>query len=151
MLSDLKDLFTAQLPQTGSDESTRREEVRYAAAALLIICAKSDFESHPEEQRTIAEALARSFALGAETVDLLMQLADEDSGTRKLQDFTALVNAHYSEDEKLELIEHLWRVAFADGRLDVFEVHYVSRVAFLIRISQEQVQRCRAAVESGEV
>lgn len=149
MLSDLKDLFAPPIDNSGAEISHRsREEVRYAAAALLIICAKSDFESHPAEQRAIMEALERSFLLKHEVIESLLALADEDTGTRRLQEFTALVNQYYSMDDKMELIENLWRVAFADGRLDQFELHYISRVAFLIRLSPDRIQACREIVES---
>lgn len=36
--------------------------------------------------------------------------------------------------ERVRLVEHLWRVTFADGRLDYYEDHYVRKIAHLLYV-----------------
>ncbi|MDA0977850.1 MAG: TerB family tellurite resistance protein [Proteobacteria bacterium] len=146
MFEDLKSYFSSSLtPAAEFAESSGQEEIRRAAAALLLICARADFEHHPEEQRAIINALEQTFMLGEPAISELLHLLDEETNTTRLLEFTRLVNRYYSTPAKIELLENLWRVAFADGRLDEFEEHYIARVAFLIRIDQEQLQACRHA------
>ena len=115
-------------------------EVRYAAAALLIACAKSDFEEDPDEEEVIVGILRDRFEVGEELLDRLVEFADAHTGAMGLETFTGLVNRHYSEAHKVMLIEDLWRVAFADGRIDKYEDLFIYRVAGMLDIAREQVQ-----------
>ena len=44
------------------------------------------------------------------------------------------INKHYSREQKTELLEQLWRVAFADGKLDKYEEHLVRKLAELLHV-----------------
>ena len=108
-------------PEVPDEESGECHEVRFAAAALLVVCARADFEEHPEEQSTILDLLENTFDLDEEGLHELLDLVDPDAAVTDLQEFTKLVNQHYSAQDKRVLIENLWRVALADGRIDRFE------------------------------
>lgn len=150
MLSDLTSFFTERLtPPDVPVASGDQHEVRFAAAALLVVCARADFEEHAEEQSTIIRLLETTFDLSAALLDELLALVDPDAAVSDLQEFTGLVNQHYSKEEKLVLIENLWRVAFADGRLDRFEEQYVARVAFMIGIKEDEVKTARLRAADG--
>jgi uncharacterized tellurite resistance protein B-like protein len=142
MLNNLKEFF-AQVSSDVSPEDRKSHEVRLAAAALLVVCGKSDFEAHPEEEDAIVKLLEVTFGLEKSEIRDLMRYADDITGEVGLHEFTRLVNQHYTADDKLVLIDNIWQVAVADGRLDRFEEQYIARVAFLIDISQEQVKRSR--------
>ena len=151
MLTDLPSFFSERMaPSLAVDPaSNERHEVRFAAAALLVVCARADFEEHPEEQSTILKLLERTFGLRGESLDELIELVDPDAAVTDLQEFTGLVNEHYSDEDKRVLIENLWRVAFADGRLDRFEEQYIARVAFMTGVSDDQVRAAQARVTSS--
>lgn len=127
-----------------------RIEIQYAAAALLVVCAKADFEEHPEESSAITELLATEFGISDKAIEELMSFVDEETGIKRLEEFTNLVNEYYSLEAKEILIENLWRVAFADGRLDQFEEQYISRVAFMIDIPQRHVASIRASLAGDQ-
>jgi uncharacterized tellurite resistance protein B-like protein len=40
----------------------------------------------------------------------------------------------FSMPERVRLVEHLWRVTFADGRLNLYEDHYVRKIAHLLYV-----------------
>ena len=146
MLTDIRAFFAENLiPHEGSQGKRQKHEVRYAAAALLVTCAKADFVEDPDEQKLIVELLESKFDIDHDMIVSLMDYADEQTGVKGLQEFTNLVNEHYSADDKQLLVENLWRVAYADGRLDKFEEQFVSRVAFMIDVSADQVQASREA------
>ncbi len=144
MIAALADFFANRLTPA-EDRHGEREafEVRYAAAALLVVCAKSDFRDHPDEERAIVELLEKTFSLEHELIEEILSVLDEDVVVRGIQQFTSLVNKHYTRADKQVLIENLWQVAMADGHLDRFEEQYINRVSFMINMSPEEVLACR--------
>ena len=52
-----------------------------------------------------------------------------------LYEYTREVNDNFDYESKLNLVDQLWRIAFADGHLDKFEEHVVRKIADLIHIS----------------
>ena len=49
--------------------------------------------------------------------------------------FTRVIKNRFDEAERIEMIEMLWEVAFADGHADEFEHNLIQRVAGLIYVS----------------
>lgn len=123
-------------------------EIRYAMAALLIACAKADDEEDPDEENVIVDILQAKFAMEEKVLTELIELTDIDTGPSKdkgLQTFTDLVNSHYTDEHKIELIRGLWQVAFADGRVDRYEEVFINRVASMINISPSDVQKAKTS------
>jgi len=150
-VADLGSIFRINSQRAEREQGeTALQEIRYAAAALLMVCANSDFEEHPEELRAIKRALEQSFGLIEADVQELLAAVEEQDGVRRLQEFTRLVNEHFNDADKQLLIENLWAVAFADGRLDRYEEQYISRVAFMIDLDADKVESCRAAAARRE-
>lgn len=150
MLEDLKSFFTRRLtPSEGHHGDRVSDEVRYAAAALMLVCAKSDFVDHPEEERAIVRLLESVFDLDQPAIDELVAVTDTETVVQGIERLTGLVNRHYTLEDKQILIENLWHVAFADGRLDEFEEQYIARVAFMIDLSQAEVARRKAYVDEA--
>jgi uncharacterized tellurite resistance protein B-like protein len=51
-----------------------------------------------------------------------------------LQQFTSVINRHLSPIEKLRIVEYMWQVAYADGRISADENHLMSKIASLLFI-----------------
>ena len=62
-------------------------------------------------------------------------------------EFIEDINKNYSKDEKLSLLEFLWKTAYADGKLDVDEEKLVRRVADLIKIKDIEVLKIKDRVK----
>ena len=73
-----------------------------------------------------------------------MESAEErvDEST-SLYEFTRVINDHYSAAQKLQLIEAMWVVAYADGNLDKYEEHLIRQVAEPIYVSHEDFMRSK--------
>ena len=75
------------------------------------------------------------FGLSADEADTLVRLAEEESSqATDYYQFTSLINRHFSAEQKEQVIEHLWEVAYADGRLDAHEEYLVRKVADLVHV-----------------
>jgi len=54
-----------------------------------------------------------------------------------------VIKRDFSPEERVRLVEHLWRVAYADGRLDPHEDHYVRKIAHLLYVPNTQSMLAR--------
>src|SRR5690606_7877279 len=107
-----------------------------ATAALLLELARSDFSESPEEGEAIRHLLERRFGLRDEALDSLIEDAQRRADTAvSLHEFTHRLNRELPEEDKLAIIEMLWRVSHADGRIDKHEEHLIRRVAGLLHVS----------------
>lgn len=131
------------IPIGGTDEEKQAFEVSYAAAALLVACARSDFVEAPDEAAVIVQVLKERLGVEQVFLDELLGLADSDADDSSLKVFTDMVNRHYEEREKLVLLVDMWRVAFADGRLDDYEKKFIKRVGKLIDMSKDQIKQAK--------
>ncbi len=117
------------------DEAEQRHQLDLAAAALLIEMTRADYVVDAEEMQLLKEVLGNALELGETEITELLHLAGQraDKAT-SLYEFTRLINDHYSADEKLKLIECMWRVAYSDGDLDKYEERLIRQVSDLIHV-----------------
>lgn len=109
------------------------EPLRVAAAAILLELAHADDEFSPTERTHIDEALGRHFDLSDDEVATLLELAERARrDATDLHQFTAVINEHYDEAQRLVLAEVLWRVVLADGELSRHESSLMRKLANLL-------------------
>ena len=135
MLSSIRDFFGRYLQPDGQTRG-REHDVRLAAAVLLQELACADTRVDSEEQQKMLEILRARFTLSdseaSELLDLAKQLSSDHAG---YHEFTSQLNAKLHYDEKVRLIEQMWQVAFADGRIDMYEDHLIRKIAGLLYVS----------------
>ena len=144
---DIQTFFDIYVRPKGSRLDRNGFAARYAAAALLVACSKADDDEDIEEKKVIADILANTFELSGTTIEQLLRLANLQAGSLSM--ITDLVNEYYKPAEKRMLLQQVWRVAYADGRIDVYEEKFVDRVAELLGMSEDAVKEARDVV-SGE-
>jgi uncharacterized tellurite resistance protein B-like protein len=150
MLRTLKRLLEAQ-PADAHATPLERRHLQLAVAVLLHEARRADYaEGHEEETRRAQAALTELFGLdAASAVELL-----EEGKTRaqQLTSFYApvsVVKRDYSMEERIALVEHLWRIAFADGSLNPYEDHYVRKIAHLLYVPNTQCMVARNRAREG--
>ncbi len=107
-----------------------------AAAALMVEAATMDGEIGEDERTSIHDIATRSFELSSEEADLLIDEATKaQASTNQLLKFTRTIKDNYDEDERIELIEMLWEVAYSDGVLHDYEANLMRRIGGLIYVT----------------
>jgi len=117
-----------------SDRITSEKQV--AAAALLIEVAVMDEKFEAVERSRIGELVAKYFGLDGAACDVLIKEAEaaaHDSG--QLYKFTRVINDNYSPEERVELMELLWEVVYADGEVHDMEAGLLRQIGGLIYVS----------------
>ena len=147
MIAGLKKWVSMNLKTASESHSLPRNDVELALAALLVELARADFAENPEEFAEIRDLLAR-YLRAPERVDALLMEAEQRANRAvSLHEFTRQLNLELSEPQKIEVVEMLWRVSLADGRIDAHEGHLVRKVAGLLHVRERDVVRLRIRVQ----
>ena len=136
MIASIKKFFTEMIePGASGSGAASQHALHVATAALLLEMMRMDSSVTAEETATVAKALQTQFGLAAAEVETLMALAAEEAqqATDYFQ-FTSLINKAFSAEQRIQVIEYLWQVAFADGHLDAHEQHFMSKIADLLYV-----------------
>ena len=129
--------------------STRPDDLQIAVAVLLIEAARMDDTFDPHERGAIQVLLEHKFQLSHDETQQLLKLAEETAErSHQLHPFTRLAVERMEPARRVRLIEMLWEVAYADGKLDPEEDVLLRRVAGLIYISDEDRIAARQRVLS---
>lgn len=111
-------------------------ERHIAAVALLIEAATLDGDFGAREQAAIRRVAAERFALTSEEVATLFELASQrQDSANQLFRFTHEINQSFSPEERVEVVEMLWEVVYADGVLHDYEANLMRRIGGLIYVS----------------
>jgi uncharacterized tellurite resistance protein B-like protein len=150
MISSLKKLFSSTEPAVTRVLETK-EPLELATAALLLELARSDFSESADEVEAIKHLLQRRFGLQEAALMTLFDDAARRADTAvSLHEFTHRLNRELPENDKLEIVEMLWRVSHADGRIDKHEEQLIQRIAGLLHISDRDRVRLKLKVVVGE-
>lgn len=124
----------------------RDEELRLAATALLFRAVYVDGHADDSELAMVKRIVHDEFGLDDEATSLLLKEGqDQAVEAGDLYGWTRRINANYSHEEKLYLMEKLWQVVQADGQIDSHENAMMRRIAGLIYIDDADSARCRQA------
>lgn len=115
-------------------------DTKVATCAVLLEMAKIDGEFSNEEQEMIVEMLIESFSLSREEINEIIDTANmEIKGSIDYWHFTDLINRNYSREEKKEVIKMVWKVVYADNKLDKYEDYLVHKLADLLKLTHEEL------------
>ena len=127
MILRIKNWFSKQ---TQTEEEISLEQ---ATALLLFEAATADYELDDTEKSVLLVALQQGLTINEhEAVVLLDWAIAHSAGSSSLHPFTSVINESLSPEEKTALMTRLWQIAYADGRIDKYEEHYLRHIADLI-------------------
>jgi len=125
-------------------------QLNLAAAALLVEMILQDDNVDKTEVAEVKRLLVTQFAIPEAEMESLYALAEEEKHqSTDYHEFTSLIAKHYTQPQKIQLVESLWRVAYADQVLDKYEEHMVRRISDLIYVSHKDFIQAKHRVESA--
>lgn len=146
MLRSLKALIDEGLARL-KEAGPAIDPMPLAVAALLLEVARADQDVDAQERRAVLAAIARFCQLDEKDLDTLVATAAEAvDESVSFYDFTSTINERLSREQKVELLEMLWRVAQADGRVDHYEEYYIRKLADLLYLSHADFIRAKLTV-----
>jgi uncharacterized tellurite resistance protein B-like protein len=113
--------------------------------------ARSDFAESETEIERIRALLQQRFGMPAQAVQTLITEAGRRADRAvSLHEFTHRLNGELTAEEKFAIIEMLWRVSFADNRIDKHEEYLILRIAGLLHVPDRERIRAKLKVIVAE-
>ncbi|MCE2509650.1 MAG: TerB family tellurite resistance protein [Alphaproteobacteria bacterium] len=137
MLKHIQKLFATA---NGEGDAPQTDDpLQTAIAALLIEAAFFDGHFDTRERQQILKLLQTRFTLTEQAAGALIENVQAwAENPNNLHRFTKTVKDVLPHDERVELIEMLWEVVYADGKLDDFEANLLRRIGGLLYVSDQE-------------
>lgn len=148
MIERLKQLFTPSADNhTGQPD---QHELAVAATTLMAQLARADNAQDERELQVIVDCAVKAHEVSHEEAQAILAdaLSHADDAT-SLYEFTGQINDSLSQEDKQYLLESIWRVAFADGRIDKYEEHLIRRMADLLHLNHREYMQARHRAEAA--
>lgn len=111
-----------------------------ALTVLLLEAAYADGECSEEEKEHLAATLVTNFGVSKKDIDTLL---DDSSKERKesvnLFRYTRFINDNFSEKQKIDIMESVWRIILLDNHLEAHEDHFAHKLANLLRLGHRDL------------
>lgn len=150
MLKALKSLLNDAPDDPRGPGEYERRQLQLAVAGILQEMTRVDLNQKPEEIAAAEQALRDLFAVSESEARELM--AETGDAARRFTSYfgpVSLIKRWYALPERIRLIEHLWRIAYAEGHLDSHEDHFVRKMAHLLYVPNTDCMLARARARPG--
>ena len=147
MLDRLKRWLSSAGASEAQDDG---ELLQRSVAALLHEMTRVDLHVRPEDLAHARDALSDLLGVQAGEADALLEHAAQPANrlTSYFESVSA-INRSFTPEQKVRLVEHLWRVAHADDALDPHEDHLVRKIADLLYVPHIESMLARQRVRSS--
>ncbi len=115
-------------------------DAHIALCVLMIEAAHIDGECSDEEMAHVVATLTEKCGVPRTEIDALIEQAYEKrKDSIDLFSFTRYLNQNYTKEQKLKVMESVWRVIHIDGRLEGHEDHFAHKLANLLRLTHKEL------------
>ena len=114
-------------------------------ACLLIHAAKID-ENYTSEEREIIKKTVKKLYPDLDNLDKVVTQAEQkENDSNHIQEFTKEVKS-LSIENKIIIVETLWRIILSDGKSDIYENNLMRRLAGLLYLDDKIVGETKVKV-----
>jgi len=141
MLTILKKIFSQeQLPKISTEE-----QLQLSAAVLMIELSRSDGQVDDVELDTINSILSSEYALDEKKIESLISNSKaEAEDAISLHSFTREICKQCDHTQRVTILTYLWKIAFADGRIDSNERHFIRKIASLLYLNDADINLAKS-------
>ena len=149
MLKTFEQFIKTRFTDSHAFAEPNHHNIALAAATLMFEVVKSDSDIHLFEHHQMAEQLRKQFGLSREEITELIALAEDTSDkSTSLHGFTRQLCDAWNNSQRCELVEDLWLIALADGKIDAHERHIIRKIAALLYLTDKQIALAKEAAKS---
>lgn len=142
MLDRLVDFLAGRSAPAANPGAT--DDMHLAVAALLIEAARMDSNFDAAERAAISQLLTSKFDLSSEAVNgVIAEAQRKVEFSAQYFPFTNAICKQMSIEERTEIIEMMWSVAYSDGVLDPHEDMLLRQIAGLIHVPDKERGQAR--------
>tara|TARA_Y100001935_G_C16972558_1_gene344792 strand:- start:68 stop:511 length:444 start_codon:yes stop_codon:yes gene_type:complete len=119
-----------------------------ACIALLLETSMADEILDDVEIEALKNTLVKDFEIHQTEVDELISLAkDNIADSTSLYEFTRDINDNFNAEQRVRLIESMWKIAYADGNIDKYEEHIIRKVSNLIYVAHSDFIKAKISAK----
>ncbi len=119
-------------------------EIELTAAVLAYEIARIDGDVSLSELNVLmSEIKAISNKVGKKETEILEIIETYSNDSVSFYEFIEDINKNYTKNEKLSLLKFMWKIAYADGKLEVDEERLIRRLANMIKIKNIEVLKLK--------
>jgi len=118
-------------------------------ACLLIHAAKIDENYTSEEKEIIKKTVKKLYPDLNNLDDIVTQAEQKENDSNHIQEFTRNVKSLNTEN-KIIIVETLWRIILSDGKSDIYENNLMRRLAGLLYLDDKIVGETKLKVLSNK-
>ena len=143
----MKRLYDVLFPSGPARDLDHAARLPLATCVVLLEAARADDHFSDEERRHILEVLQTRFRLNPEEAEELLHEATTVSNeSNDLWQFTHTINQSYTQEQKIEIKEEVWRLVLSDGTLDGMEDHLAHKLRNLLNLNHPQMIEAKLKV-----
>ncbi len=107
---------------------------------LLLEAAYADGKCSEKEKEHIVATLVTHFNIPRQEIDILLaEKNKEDREYVSLFRYTRFINENFSEKQKIDIMESVWRIILLDNHLEAHEDHFAHKLANLLNLGHDQL------------
>ncbi len=129
------------LKEENANKSDHHEkQLQIATAAIFIEMAKADGEFSDDERDLIIQSLKKRFNLNKLDIHELIELSKAKlDESISLYEFSNTVNKHFTTDDKMVLLKNLWRMIYADKKLNQYEDQLIKMIGGMLQMEHKKI------------
>lgn len=132
-----------------TSQGSLEDKVQIATCVVLLEIANADDDFSDDEKAVIYSILKKRFGLSDIEVESLIAAAERRiNSSIDTWSLTRILAADLSEGERIEILEAVWKVIYADGRLEGYEDTLVHKLAFLFDLTHDQLIAAKLKIKS---
>lgn len=140
MVSFLKKLLAENKQAEVISSTDINTKIKIATCAILVEMANADDEFTNDERNHIIDILKDRFQLDSGEAHELIEIAEEEiKGSIDIYGFTNIIKKNFSLEDRILVLEEIWRVVFSDGELSGHEDSLVHKLSFLMGLTHKQL------------
>lgn len=144
MFKKLYDDIMGRISEEDSAADDRDTAIRLSTAVLMVDVALIDKTFDDTEFERMIDLIKQHFGLSAQEAAELINAANAEADEMvSIYEFTALLQKQLNHDEKGQIIELLWGIAFADGELDKYESSLILKISGLLHVNRGLVTKLK--------
>ncbi len=136
---------------TAEDAKPDQYWLERVTAMLLLEIARADTEVDPVELKAIENAVTEACpSIPPDELEEIISTARQDvEKSISLHEQVRQINTGFSREQKISLIEHMWRIAYADGDLDKYEEYTIRQLCDLIYVDHKEFIQAKLRIVEG--
>lgn len=151
MLTKLEQLIQNTFTFDEEDSSEQLDQkLKVATTVLFLEMAYIDFNLATEEEEHISNTLVELFKLKQDQVQELLEVAREERNNKHdIWTFAGLIKTNFTRKQKMDILEKLWMLIFADGKVDKFEDRLIRKISNLLGLEHGEMISTKIKVKNA--